>query len=77
MAMDETDRSATNSPALPRRSVLPTSFGAKDGFMVCIVGDGGREGGRVFLGLINFATKIQTHFQPVLYTGFQTFSPKW
>lgn len=32
-AVDERDRSATNSPALPRRSVLPTSVGARDGFI--------------------------------------------
>lgn len=32
-AMDEADKSNTNSPALPRRSMLPTSFGARDGFI--------------------------------------------
>ena len=32
-AMDETDKSNTNSPALPRRSMLPASFGARDGFI--------------------------------------------
>ncbi|KAJ7363423.1 hypothetical protein OS493_009576 [Desmophyllum pertusum] len=32
-ASDEADKSATNSPALPRRSFLPTSVGARDGFI--------------------------------------------
>ena len=32
-ASDETDRGTTDSPALPRRSMLPTSFGARDGFI--------------------------------------------
>ena len=31
--LDEADKSANNSPALPRRSILPTSFGARDGFI--------------------------------------------
>lgn len=31
--LDEGDKSASNSPALPRRSILPTSFGARDGFI--------------------------------------------
>ena len=44
--------------------------------MVCIVGDGGREGGRVFSGLINFATQIQTHFQPCPVHWFSDFQPK-
>ncbi|XP_078372511.1 inositol polyphosphate 5-phosphatase OCRL-like isoform X3 [Oculina patagonica] len=32
-ASDEVDKGATDSPALPRRSILPTSFGARDGFI--------------------------------------------
>lgn len=32
-ASDEVDKGASDSPALPRRSILPTSFGARDGFI--------------------------------------------
>lgn len=32
-ASDEMDKSSTDSPALPRRSILPTSFAARDGFI--------------------------------------------
>ena len=31
--LDEGDKSASNSPALPRRSIVPTSFGTRDGFI--------------------------------------------
>ena len=32
-ASDEVERGPTDSPALPRRSILPPSFGARDGFI--------------------------------------------
>ena len=32
-ASDEVERSSSDSPALPRRALLPTSHGARDGFI--------------------------------------------